>query len=106
MTTPDLPPLPAPAQEAQPPAYMPGCPIEIPGTPDYFDADQMRAYAAAAVLAEREKSEAMRAAVLGACGALHGDGVNDQGEAWDKALRILDAARAAIRAEPKKEQQP
>jgi len=62
--------------------------------------------AAAAVLAEQEKAEAMRAAILAASAAMHGNGVDDQGEAWDRALRILDAACAAIRAEPKKEQQP
>jgi hypothetical protein len=38
----------------------------------------------------------LRAAVLSACGALHGEGVNDQGEAWDKALRILDATHARL----------
>ena len=46
-------PLPEPAQPAQSAGYMPGCPIEIPETPDYYTAEQMREYAMQA-LAEPE----------------------------------------------------
>lgn len=49
---------------------------------------------------ERELAEAraelakLRRAVDLAARAMGGEGVNDQGEAWDKCLRILDEARA------------
>lgn len=45
-------PLPEPAQPAQSAGYMPGCPIEIPETPDYYTAEQMREYAMLAQQAE------------------------------------------------------
>ena len=48
-------PLPEPAQEAQSEGYMPGCPIPILATPDFYTAEQMKEYAAAAVAAERER---------------------------------------------------
>lgn len=48
-------PLPEPAQEAQSSGYMPGCPIEIAETPDYYTADQMRAFALQERAVERER---------------------------------------------------
>ena len=36
--------LPAPAEPAQSESYMPGCPILIEATPDYYTEAQMRAY--------------------------------------------------------------
>lgn len=55
--------LPDPAQDAMAAGYMPGCEIEIPATPDYYTADQMEAYAAAAVAAERERINLLLAAI-------------------------------------------
>lgn len=43
-TTVDYPPLPEPAQGEQSEGYMSGCPDLIPATPDFYTADQMRAY--------------------------------------------------------------
>lgn len=60
----------------------------------------------AAVLAERAKSEAMRAALVDTLDFLERhsnrwDGVNGK-----HPFTVVEAARAALRAEPKKEQQP
>ncbi len=103
MTTPDLPPLPEP--------FMPLYSHERRKW-----ADQMRAYgdarAAAAVLAEREKSEAMRAALVELLT------IEDRATVFatlpitqrlriaDRKVAAIDAARDAIRTEPKKEKQP
>lgn len=48
-------PWPEPAQEAQSAGYMPGCPLELPATPDFYTAEQMHAYRAAGVAEERER---------------------------------------------------
>jgi hypothetical protein len=125
MTTPDLPPLPDTewVLRMPPSKYEDGWDSHQDGYTD----EQMRAYAqaygdaraAAAVLAEREKSEAMRAALveLVACDDLRIRAGNispvEPGcekevlmDEWRRRNRIAwAAARAAIRAEPK-EQQP
>lgn len=50
-----------------------------------------------------EKAEALaeqnRKAIDQAARVMRGEGVNDQGEAWDKCLQILDAAIDSARAE-------
>ena len=112
MTTPDLPPLPEPF-------------VPLYGDERHKWADQMRAYAkdhaAAAVLAEREKSGAMQADAerfefvqansewrreIGDCGeqpyAMFWLRLPYDADLSCKAMRVaaIDAARAAIRAEP------
>lgn len=59
-----LPPLPEPAQESQSEGYMPGCPTLIPATPDFYTAEQMHAYARAALKAVVEENERLYGAHL------------------------------------------
>jgi ribosomal protein L34E len=114
MNTPDLPPLPEPMYDARVPRPY----------GQSYSATQMRTYAAAAVLAEQAKSEAMRADVnvlLEYFNAQRGlistignpyTTADDEHKAEDRAYTATEEARkvanrmsAAIRAEPK-EQQP
>ena len=59
-------------------------------------ADAALAYAAEKTLREKAEAECerLRHAVDLAARAMHGEGVDDQAQAWDVCLRILDAARA------------
>jgi galactokinase len=94
MNTPDLPPLPEPMYDARGPRPY----------GQSYSATQMRAYAAAAVLAEQAKSDAMRAAAEQALAALTYQGTMGPTRRQRRHAAI-ESLRAAIRAEPK-EQQP
>ena len=66
------------------------------GDPIMNDPDLLRAHADALEENARLKDELakLRHAVNLAARAMHGEGVDDQAQAWDVCLRILDAARA------------
>jgi hypothetical protein len=93
MTADTLPPLPEPAREAEE-----ACASWRNASPDYFTAAQMRAYAIAAVLAERERCARI---ALDADVPTYRHGGSD----YDDAVTMQANIAAAIRATSQENEQ-